>query len=103
MPCRCTGREALRGGCHTVDTVFSHPASAHHDQITWGGSFFSEGSPLICDGIRPIAVTNTQTLPHISLVKPDLSIRRRDAAFVAPVAHPFDDSVQETFGMKIVA
>ncbi len=93
-----TGRrmsgKALGRGCYPVDAVFAHAASAHDDQVAWRCCLFFARDAVDCRGHETHGRHKDEAFAEIPLVKEDLPVRRRNTAFVAAVAHPFNDAVQ---------
>ncbi len=94
MPGRGVCGETLRGRSHTVDTVFSHTAATHNDQVTGRCRFLLSSLTFYHGGHNANGCNKDQTLSKVALVKPDLAVRRWNAAFVAAVPHPFNYTVK---------
>ena len=78
-----------------MDAVLAHPAAAHDHQIPRvDGLFFGR---FTVNGGRHDSQSSDidQALAHVAGVKQNLPAGRGNAAFVTPVANPFNDTVQE--------
>jgi len=87
--------KGLRGGGYAVNAVFADAPSAHDHQIAGQNRFLFGGLAEDCGRHDPQGGYEDQAFTHVALVEKHLAERCGDTAFVAAVAHPFDDAIQE--------
>ena len=96
----CLG-EDFGGGGDPVDAVLAHPAAAHDHQFARARCVFcSDGRTVDRGRHDPHGGDEHQAFAHVARIETDLAEGGGDAAFVAAVAHPFDDAVQQAPGVQ---
>ena len=84
-----------------MDAVFAYPPAAHNNQFAGGGPLLLGRFAFDQRRHDSNSGNKYQTFAQVSRIEYDLAISRRDAAFIASVSHPFDDSVQQPSGMQM--